>query len=355
MAKQIRPRISEEEYTLIKSIREQCKEQEIGLKHVRGGWLKNKTSSLHFKNPLFEDPDEPKQTTLDLSNILETIKPVDLPKVESVGFFDRLVFTDVHIGMDVNPTGFSLYGGKWDETEILARLRTMINWTLINRQSDVLYIDDLGDFMDGWDGYTTRKTHKLPQNLDNQSAFDLGVKFKMSLISELAPHYNKIVVNNICNDNHSGSFAYIVNEAVRQIAEATFGHRVEVNNRRKFLSHYSINSYVFIITHGKDQDHLKSGFKPVLDARGQERIENYINQHNLRGPGLTVEFSKGDSHQWVFDYGSSDNFAYCNYPAFSPSSDWVQTNFKKGRSGFILWNYGQGGTSIRPYLFDWKS
>ena len=38
------------------------------------------------------------------------------------------------------------------------------------------------------------------------------------------------------------------------------------------------------------------------------------------------------------DYATSDDFDYCNYPAFSPSSDWVQTNFKKGRSGFVFYN-----------------
>ena len=32
---------------------------------------------------------------------------------------------------------------------------------------------------------------------------------------------------------------------------------------------------------------------------------------------------------------TSDDFYYYNYPALSPSSQWVQNNFKKGRRGFV--------------------
>ena len=69
---------------------------------------------------------------------------------------------------------------------------------------------------------------------------------------------------------------------------------------------------------------------------------------------IKIEFSKGDSHQYIFDSSSSDRFDYFNYPAFSPSSSWVQTNFKKGKSGFVFFNYNETRV-INDYLFEWKS
>lgn len=52
-AKEIRPRISQEEYELIKGIREAGKEHGLGLNHFPDGWLKTKNSSIRFKNPLY--------------------------------------------------------------------------------------------------------------------------------------------------------------------------------------------------------------------------------------------------------------------------------------------------------------
>ena len=32
---------------------------------------------------------------------------------------------------------------------------------------------------------------------------------------------------------------------------------------------------------------------------------------------------------------TSDDFFYFNYPALSPSSNWIKNNFKLGRRGFV--------------------
>lgn len=276
------------------------------------------------------------------------------PKSKETGFFtfDRLVYTDVHIGMTTNKNGFSLYGGKWDEEEIERRLDTMINHVLENKKGNTLIIDDLGDFMDGYDGETVRKGHSLPQNMDNEKATDVGLDFKVKLIDVLAPYYSKIICNNITNDNHSGSFSYTINRGFKKYAEYRYRH-VLVNNIRRFIDHYFHGKNCFIITHGKDGKNLKFGFKPILDTKQIEKIDNYIKEHNLHN--YIIEFSKGDSHQKIFDESTSDVFDYYNYPAFSPSSDWVQTNFKKGFSGFEFFNYKRDGQKIHiPFKFKWK-
>jgi hypothetical protein len=296
--------------------------------------------------------------SFNFENIIKKyIKPVYLAEKavpDSSSLFDRLVYTDVHIGMTTNENGYSLYGGKWDEEEIGLRLDALINHTIASRKSNVLIIDELGDFMDGWDGETTRKGHELPQNMDNEKAFDVGLGFKIKMIDSLAPYFDKIICNNICNDNHAGSFGYVVNSAFKQIVETRY-KSVSVNNIRKFIDHYYYGKHCFILTHGKDSKSLKFGFKPQLDTKQIEKISNYIDQHDIRSKSDYIEFSKGDSHQKVFDESTSDSFDYYNYGALSPSSEWVQTNFKKGKSFFEFFNFKLDGNKIHnPYRFEWK-
>jgi len=276
------------------------------------------------------------------------------PKKRDTGvfLFDRLVYSDVHIGMTTNKNGFSLYGGKWDEEQIFKNLDEMVSLVLENKKANTLIIDDLGDFMDGYDGETVRKGHALPQNMDNEKAYDVGLEFKIKLIDNLAPHYNRIICNNINNDNHSGSFAYTVNSGFKKFIEYRYRH-VIVNNIRKFIDHYLYGKNCFIISHGKDGKNLKFGFKPILDTKQIEKIDNYIKEHKLHD--YIIEFSKGDSHQKIFDESTSDAFDYYNYPAFSPSSEWIQTNFKKGFSGFEFFNFKENGSKIHiPYKFGWN-
>lgn len=266
--------------------------------------------------------------------------------------FDRLVYTDVHIAMTTNKNGYSLYGGKWDKQELHSRLSIMIDHIKKYKKSNTLIIDELGDFMDGWDGETTRKGHKLPQNMDNEKAFDTGVWFKVSLLDNICNIYDTVICHNICEDNHAGSFGYVVNSAVKSISEAKH-ENVTIINLRKFISHYTIGKRCFILTHGKDSKSLKFGFKPKLDAVQVEKIKNYIDVHLLHD--YNIEFSKGDSHQKLFDESTTDAFDYYNYGAFSPSSEWVQTNFKKGKSFFEFFNFDEQGLKHHhPYVFTWK-
>tara|TARA_R110000868_G_C10962962_1_gene768729 strand:+ start:365 stop:1624 length:1260 start_codon:yes stop_codon:yes gene_type:complete len=293
---------------------------------------------------------------IDFESIVKKyIEPVHVdfePLQQSNYEFDRLVYTDVHNGMTTNENGYSLYGGKWDEDEIKARLAVIIAHVVERQTSNTLFIDELGDFMDGWDGETTRKGHKLPQNMDNEKAFDVGLYFKVAMIQGLAKHYTRIICHNVCNDNHAGSFGYVVNSAFKQIVEARYSH-VEVTNFRKFMDHYIIGDLCFILTHGKDSKSLKFGFKPHLDPKQIEKIKNYIDQHKLHA--YKVELSKGDSHQKLFDESSSDAFDYYNYGALSPSSEWVQTNFKRGKSFFEFFNYKANGQKVHnPHVFEWE-
>jgi len=263
--------------------------------------------------------------------------------------FDRAVYTDVHVGMNVNKDGFSLYDGLWNEIELFKRLETFVNYIIKNQKSDTLFLNDLGDFMDGWDGFTTRGGHALPQNMDNQKAFDVGLRFKIQMIDALFKSYSKIKIVNICNDNHAGSFGYIVNSAFKTYIELKYPDNIEVINQRKFIDHYIIENRCFILTHGKDDKSLKFGFKPKLEAVQIEKIKNYIDEYKLHN--YDIEFGKGDSHQLLFDSTSSTAFEYQNFGALSPPSDWVKTNFKNTKSSFTIMNYFDKQKTINNYIF----
>jgi hypothetical protein len=321
---------------------------------VKHMWLKTKQSSIFVKNPEYIEPqtEVELEKEIDFTNIFkDLVKPIKLPKISSkldLSIFDRLVYTDVHIGMEVNQNGYSLYDGAWNEAEVDKRLEIMVAQTLINKQSDTLIIHELGDFMDGYDAVTTRGGHSLPQNMDNQKAFDVGLSFKIHLIDALIPYYNKIECINICNDNHAGSFGYIVNSAFKSYIELKY-ENVKVVNQRKFIDHYIVENRCFILTHGKDDKNMKFGFKPHLDAVQIEKIKNYIDEYKLHN--YKIEFSKGDSHQLLLDFTSSSAFEYQNFGAFSPPSDWVKTNFKNTNSSFIVFNYYENQKSINPIIF----
>ena len=361
MGNEYRPRLNEEEYNLIQTfrgIKDSADTFDLDHKTVKQGWFKSKTASLFFKNPSFEepnfDPDKINWEEIVKNANLPNISPPEQPDVSMIGEFDRLVITDAHIGMNPNPDGYSLYGGKWDEDEVEERLDITLQTVLSRRNSNILIIDDLGDFMDGWVGKTVRRQHSLPQNMTNQKAFDVALRFKLNLVGNLAQVYSIVYVNNICEDNHSGAFGYVVNSAFK-VAIESMTENVSVVNHRKFINHYNVGKNVFIISHGKDSENLKFGFTPQIKDNQIQKITDYIDEHFLYQPDVRIEFSKGDSHQLLFDHSSSDKFDYFNYMAFSPSSTWVQTNYKKGKSGFTFFNYkGVNDYDVHHEFFKWK-
>ena len=342
-------------------IYEACKEIDVDFSSAKNLWIKTKNKdgsgvSGFIVNPNYVAPVEEDKIVKEidfLSIFKDKIQAIALKPIENfkpTALFDRLVITDIHIGMDVNKDGYSLYDGEWNEDVLFKRLGELVNHTINNKKSNTLIIQDLGDYLDGWNGETTRGGHKLPQNMDNQEMFDVGLKFKVALVDNLMPYFDKISFVNICNDNHAGSFGYIVNSAFKAYIELKYPNNIEVANQRKFIDHYIVKNRCFVLTHGKDDKSLKFGFKPILDAIQIEKIKNYIDEYKLWS--YKVEFSKGDSHQLMFDFTSSTAFEYQNFGAFSLPSDWVKTNFKNTLSCFTHFNYYENQKTINNYIFD---
>jgi hypothetical protein len=337
----------------IMNIETYCKFWGLDFEKVRSFKLVTHTGIPFYNIAFYESDADKENNEIDFTNIFkDKIEPVfiyptyviDLPAV-----FDRAVISDTHIGMEVNKDGYSLYPGEWNEKEIFKTLEVFVNEIIKNKKSNKLLIHELGDYLDGWDGMTTRGGHKLPQNMDNQKAFDVGLLFKIKMLDALFLVYDTIEVVNICNDNHAGSFGYIVNSAFKTYAELKYGNSVKVTNQRKFIDHYIYENRCFILTHGKDEKSMKFGFKPKLDPVQIEKIKDYIDEYKLHN--YIIEFSKGDSHQLLFDSTTSASFEYQNFGAISPPSDWVKTNFKNTLRCFTTFNYYEDQKTQNNYIF----
>lgn len=318
------------------------KDQSISPNHVPHLWVKSEKTSAFVRNPFYGEGD----SEIDFSEIASYTSPSQIePSVSNECDFDRLIYTDVHIGMDVNPDGNSPYNYKWDKKELEKRMIKMATTVINNKKSPVLYIDDLGDFMDGFNKMTTRGGHALPQNMGNQEAYMEGFKFKVGLIDLLITHYEKIVCNNVCQDNHSGDFGFIVNESFKQFIQVKYNN-VSVNNITTFMDYYKHGNKVFVLCHGKDSNNMGRPFPVFLNNGTQDKISSWLLAKNLIGRGYEIEFSKGDSHQWVFDRTTALTFNYFCYPSLAPPSQWVQRNFKACKSGFTFRSYGEYVTNI---------
>jgi len=303
--------------------------------------------NIEFKpHTLLEDP-------LDISATFKKFtykrKKNKVEPISATGF-DRLVLSDIHIGMNPDSEGISMYNNTWTIEDINATRERIVQEVVARHWSDVLVIEQLGDLLDGFNAKTTRGGHDLPQNMSNQEQFDNAVSFLVYLVDDLYSHFSLIRLENICNDNHAGDFGYMACQAVKMILEAKY-EGVEVTNHTQFISHYVIGQSVSVISHGKDKVHNKFGFKPQLDTKQIEKIDQYIKFHDLYSYPH-IRFSKGDSHQAIFDDTTSNDFTYNSYPALSPASEWVQSNFKNSKRGFAFESEERGtGIVTRSMIY----
>jgi len=172
--KQFRYRLKPDEADIVhqyRAIKKQANGLGLDEKDVKHGWLKSKDASLFFKNPSFGNDFDVNK--IDFKKLFEDVPALATERVKKGDFkgeFDKLVFTDVHIGMDASDKGRNMYPTEWNEALLFERLTQMVNFTLEKQESNVLYISDLGDFLDGFNGQTTRGGHALPQNMSNQKS-----------------------------------------------------------------------------------------------------------------------------------------------------------------------------------------
>jgi len=260
---------------------------------------------------------------------LTPIKPKinDKPKDKTL----ILTFTDAHIGMKIENDLYN--SGKWDKKQLKKTLER-ITEEIYNKYDghNEIIVEDLGDLVDHWSNKTTRGGHSLPTNLSNIETFKTAANFKVQLAVNLAQLGAKVAFYNVVNDNHGGDFCHIANLHAKEVLKYLIPD-LKYIILDQFIGHYINDGIATILCHGKDKEFLKYGFGIKLDDKAKSHINAYIDRHNLHR--YKIRFKKGDSHQQLFDFTQA-KFDYLNYMALSPSSEWVSTNFAKGRRGFTI-------------------
>jgi len=305
--------------------------------------LKDASLVAHLKKCVYNfkfsfDAEEPQ---LDRSFFEEVVKDLcklqkyEVKTVQNKITVDRFVYTDAHIGMDTSGSiGVTpVYDIPWNNDVLNKHFDIAAEFVLSNQRSNILIIDALGDDADGVSGQTSRGGHKLPQNMSDREMFKNSLKSKLNFLDKVVQYYEEVNFNLVAESNHGPIVDQMVAEALILVAESRYKN-VKVKLHERFLSHYKIGKHVHIITHGKDSEALKFGFKPFWEVKGDAKIQEYCHDRGLFGK--YIEFCKGDSHQAVFDYTSSNHFNYFSFPAFSPPSNWVKMNFKKTGYGFVF-------------------
>jgi hypothetical protein len=251
----------------------------------------------------------------------------------------KAVRTDCHIGMNPNPRGKSLFQYEYNGDIYRKNTEIMFQDILKERELfgkfEVLFLEDLGDRADGWNGFTTRGGHELPQNMTNDEVFDVAVETEVELIEKIIKHdiADKVIVRAVGNDNHSGDFGKIINKAVKKIIDKVYSKDfVEVITMTRFIDHYTYGDHAFLLTHGKDESVMKFGMPLHLNEKTINFINDYIDHYEI--DSKYIHLQKGDLHQ--VGYNRVKKFDYRNFMSFAPPSSWVQGNFGDCYSGYSL-------------------
>lgn len=245
-----------------------------------------------------------------------------------------LVYTsDKHIGASIPDN--SIYQNDYNKEEFERRMMYIASKISSLGSKKKLFIFDLGDALDGFNGQTTRGGHKLPQNMNNKEQFqtylDVHKKF-FDHILDNGNMYEEIYFICSANNNHGGDADYMAMKAF-EIYLSKINPFIKVIVSDKFIDHLEVKDdndleYTLIFTHGKDDSDLKHGLPLHLNDRTENYINNYIDYHGLdtRKP---IHFIKGDLHQSSTQYAK--RFRYKNVGSIFGSSKWIHSNFGNTR------------------------
>ena len=319
----------------------ECIEKGISINKVSDYWHKSEHFSLRVRE---EKKDESVKIGDVFDSIIEKylkdftpIKRTQPTKKSNKAL--KVTITDSHVGMNPNPGNNSLFQYEYNSKIYNKSIAKVYNSILKEHSTfgtfDLLLLDDLGDLADGWNGYTTRGGHNLPQNMSNAEVFEVCVDAYVNLIRSLveANVANKIILRCICNDNHSGDFALIINKGIQKIINLMYSKDiVEVDILERFIEHRTYGDHCFILTHGKDKEQMKGGLPVVLNDKAIRLITDYIEHYEINSKFIHVE--KGDLHQ--IGYQRTKKFDYRNFMSFAPPSSWIQHNFGDSYSGYSI-------------------
>jgi hypothetical protein len=324
------------------SIEEFCEARGIPREKVSGYWFKGEYNGNNMSVRVTEDTESglTKEDIEDtVRSVLKDFKPIEIVS-NDIAFESALkvVISDAHVGLEPNENDESMFGYEYNKDIFLKNLDKVYEHVMKQYKEygtfELLILEDLGDLADGWNGYTTRGGHKLPQNMNNKEVFDVCVEGRFNLIrriveSGVAKNY---IIRSVTNDNHSGDFSWMIHRTVEKMTDLCFKGNVKTEILNKFMEHFYWGDHCFLVTHGKSKLHMKHGMPFYLNDKTVNWINNYIDHHEIRSKFIHV--CKGDLHRVAYE--RTVKFDYTNYMSFAAASGWQQENFSTAYSGFSL-------------------
>jgi len=339
------------------ALEQECEVTGLPAERVSHYWWKTKDASIFVKCEPNEESDILKQIETIITERLTTRITIPTISTETCQKALKVTISDAHVGLDPNPNGYGIYNYKYNADIFFQNLDSVYNSVMAKYNQfgkfDTLFIDDLGDGLDGWNGLTTRGGHDLPQNMSNVDAFKTFVMGKLNLIERLiaANVSDNIECRNVSNDNHSGDFARIANETIKMILDRIYGSgQIGFKILNKFVEHFFYGDHCFILTHGKDEKQRVKNLSLDLTPAIVEFFRSYIDYHGINSKFIHVD--KGDLHQ--LGYKRCNKFDYRNYMSFAPPSFHSSHNYNGSYSGYSIQVIDKHSAQVshEDYFFD---
>lgn len=271
----------------------------------------------------------------------------------------RIILSDIHVGLDPNPKGNWLFQYEYNK-EVFMRsvddvIQTILDYKKVHGVFDKIIFHDLGDWLDWWNGETTRGWHKLDQNMNNREMFLTYVEAWLHIMDNTIKSWvaKNIEFYFVGNDNHAGEFGQIAHDVVDMMCKQRFGSQVTTHRLTRFMQHYTFGDHCFILTHGKDANNMKWGLPLNLNDKTINFINQYIDHYGINSKYIHVE--KWDLHQRGFN--KVKKFEYVNFPSFAPWSNWVGHNFGDSYSEYtvqVVEPNSLKGSWYHPYPLEYK-
>jgi hypothetical protein len=303
------------------------------------GKLKSRWQSASGKWLESYQYDDTENETVDFGEVFKSVVLEHLDYYEPVRTINpvpssdktlNLYLSDQHIGASVSN---GLYENQFNRTEFSSRMFAILSevddlsrtYGLFERINIVF----LGDTFDGFDGFTVKRTHSLPQNMSNKECFEtflsVHMEFFDALISlGLTENYGVYMLS---ESNHGGDFDYMGFRAMECWLNQKYSF-IETKIFNTFIGILRQGVHTFLLTHGKDQRDMKFGLPLFLNDKAELFINQFIDANRLSGE---ISLIKGDLHQSNSFYGKKfryrnvgSNFGYtrpcANYDIFNKHS-----------------------------------
>lgn len=297
--------------------------------------------SKYTESILFETQKELLSLKEKYRNINEVINTIDLSDIKPFNIDKKVTneekaivvyLSDQHVGAHTEED--SIYTNRYDEKEFGSRMKKTLEMIheqySIHGHFDKIFICNLGDCLDGFNGETTRGGHKLPQNMNNKTQFNVYVNSMISFFESL----HKLNISNsveyhcVSDDNHSGDMGYMANRALEVYLNLRFPE-MKINIFEKFIETFKYGIHTFILSHGKDKKDMHKGFPLILEPKTEMYFNEYIDTMRIHSECIHIVL--GDLHQSLTQF--SKRFRWKRVLSMYGASKWIHTNFGKSRAG----------------------